>query len=61
MLRVIRILILFVVLLIAIPIAMEAQAASPKIDVLTVKGTINPVLGFRIADMGLPIRSFGIL
>jgi len=31
-------------LLLAVSIAMNVQAANPRIDVLTVKGTINPVL-----------------
>ena len=43
MARIIRILLLLG-LLIAASIAVEVQAASPTIDVLYVKGTINPVL-----------------
>jgi len=43
MLKVIRILLLMGLIITAL-IATEAQAASPRIDVLHVKGTINPVL-----------------
>jgi len=43
MLRIIRILLL-VGLLIGASVAIKVQAATPRIDVLTVKGTINPVL-----------------
>ena len=41
--KVIRILLLLCVL-IAASTAIEAQAATPRIEVLHVKGTINPVL-----------------
>lgn len=42
--RIIRILLIIIGLLLAISITARAQTASPKIDVLTIKGTINPVL-----------------
>lgn len=42
--RVIRILLILIGLLLAASITVSAQTASPRIDVLTVKGTINPVL-----------------
>ena len=44
MLLIRRILLLIVCLLLAASIAMNVRAASPRIDVLTIKGTINPVL-----------------
>ena len=45
MLRIIRCSLLLGLLIIAsISIFVEAQAATPRIDVLRVKGTINPVL-----------------
>ncbi|MDZ4230823.1 MAG: hypothetical protein U1B77_03290, partial [Dehalococcoidales bacterium] len=43
MLRIIRILMLLSLLTVAL-VAVEAQAATPAIDVLTVKGAINPVV-----------------
>ena len=42
--RFIRILLILIALLLAASIIVRAQTASPRIDVLTVKGTINPVL-----------------
>ena len=39
-----RIVLVLVVLLLAASITMNVQAATPRIDVLTVKGTVNPVL-----------------
>ncbi len=42
--RLIPILTILIGLLLATSIVVRAQAASPRIDVLTVKGTINPVL-----------------
>jgi len=42
--RVIRISLILIVLLLAASITVRAQTTSPRIDVLTVKGTINPVL-----------------
>jgi len=42
--RIIRILIILIALLIATSVTIRAQTGSPRIDVLTVKGTINPVL-----------------
>jgi len=42
--RIMRVMLLLVGLLLVISIALNAQAASPKIDVLTIKGAINPVL-----------------
>ncbi|MFQ5997395.1 MAG: nodulation protein NfeD [Dehalococcoidales bacterium] len=42
--RIIRILLIIIGLLLAISITARAQTTSPKIDVLTIKGTINPVL-----------------
>ena len=44
MIRIRRILLVLVGLMLAASIAMQVQAASPRIDILTVKGTINPVL-----------------
>jgi len=44
MTRIRRILLVLIGLMLAASIAMQVQAASPRIDVLTVKGTINPVL-----------------
>lgn len=44
MLRIVRIFTILMGLLLATSIAAQAQTASPRIDVLTVKGTINPVL-----------------
>jgi len=42
--RIIPVLTILIGLLLATSIVVRAQAASPRIDVLTVKGTINPVL-----------------
>ena len=42
--RIARILLILIVLLLAVSIAARAQTGSSRIDVLTVKGTINPVL-----------------
>ncbi|MFC1915354.1 nodulation protein NfeD [Chloroflexota bacterium] len=42
--RVLRILLILIGLLLAVSIGVRAQTPSPRIDVLTVKGTINPVL-----------------
>jgi len=42
--RIARILIILIGLLLAVSIGVRAQTGSPRIDVLTVKGTINPVL-----------------
>ncbi|MFC1903393.1 nodulation protein NfeD [Chloroflexota bacterium] len=44
MFRIARILLILIGLLLVTSIAAEAQTSRPKIDVLTVKGTINPVL-----------------
>ena len=44
MARINRILLIIVGLLLAVSIAANVRAANPRIDVLTVKGTINPVL-----------------
>jgi membrane-bound serine protease (ClpP class) len=44
MLKKLRIILLFVILLLAIFMASGVQAQSPSIHVLTIKGTINPVL-----------------
>ncbi|MFC1908441.1 nodulation protein NfeD [Chloroflexota bacterium] len=44
MVRIRRILLVIVGLLLATSLVMQVQAASPRIDVLTIKGTINPVL-----------------
>lgn len=42
--RISRILLILIGLLLAVSVAARAQTESPRIDVLTVKGTINPVL-----------------
>jgi membrane-bound serine protease (ClpP class) len=42
--RIARILFILIVLLLAVSIGVHAQTGSSRIDVLTVKGTINPVL-----------------
>jgi membrane-bound serine protease (ClpP class) len=42
--RISRILLILIGLLLAVSIVARAQTGSPRIDVLTVKGTINPVL-----------------
>ena len=42
--RIIRIMLILTGMLLAASIATGAQTASPRIDVLTIKGTINPVL-----------------
>ena len=47
--RITRIMFLLGVLLLALSTAVSAQEANPRIDVLTVKGTINPVLTDYIA------------
>ena len=47
--RITRIMFLLGVLLLALSNAVSAQEANPRIDVLTVKGTINPVLTDYIA------------
>jgi len=39
-----RILLLLIVLLLAVSITTSVQSANPRIDVITIKGTINPVL-----------------
>ncbi len=58
MLRTIRILFLLIGILLVASIAAEAQTTNPRIDVITVKGTINPVLvdyidrGIREAEEG---------
>ncbi len=44
MLRLIRLSLIFGCLVLAAVISWQAQAATPRVDVLTVKGTINPVL-----------------
>jgi len=44
MIKIRRILLVLIGLLLAASIATSVQAASPKIDVITIKGTINPVL-----------------
>jgi len=44
MTRIRRILLVLIGLMLAASIALQVQAASPRIDVLTIKGTINPVL-----------------
>jgi membrane-bound serine protease (ClpP class) len=44
MIKIRRILLLLILLLLTISVASQVQAASPKIDVITIKGTINPVL-----------------
>ena len=44
MIKIRRILLLVIGLLLAASIATNVQAASPRIDVITIKGTINPVL-----------------
>ena len=47
--RITRIMFLLGVLLLALSTAVSAQEANPRVDVLTVKGTINPVLTDYIA------------
>ena len=42
--RIIRIILILTGMLLTVSIATGAQTASPRIDVLTIKGTINPVL-----------------
>ncbi len=42
--RIMRILLLLIGLLLSTSIVVGAQTASPRVDILTVKGTINPVL-----------------
>ena len=42
--RIIRIMLILIGMLLVASIATGAQTASPRIDVLTIKGTINPVL-----------------
>lgn len=49
MLRIMRALPILIGLLLVASIAIKTQAASPGIDVVTVKGTINPVLVDYIA------------
>ena len=44
MLKIRRIIVLFTVLLLAISLATAAQAQTPSVHVITIKGTINPVL-----------------
>jgi len=44
MLRLVRFSLIFICLVLAAVISWQAQAATPRVDVLTVKGTINPVL-----------------
>jgi len=44
MIKIRRIILLFTFLLLAISLATGAQAQTPRVDVITIKGTINPVL-----------------
>jgi len=44
MVKIRRLILLLTVLLLAISLATSAQAQTPRIDVITIKGTINPVL-----------------
>jgi len=44
MVKIRRIILLLSILLLAISLATSAQAQTPRIDVITIKGTINPVL-----------------
>ena len=44
MIKIRRILLLVIVLLLAASIVTDVQAENPRIDVITIKGTINPVL-----------------
>jgi membrane-bound serine protease (ClpP class) len=44
MIKIRRIFLILIGLLLAVSIATSVQAANPKIDVITIKGTINPVL-----------------
>jgi membrane-bound serine protease (ClpP class) len=44
MVKIRRIILAFIIVLLAISIGASVQAQNPRIDVLTVKGTINPVL-----------------
>ena len=44
MVKIRRILLLFVLVLLALSVATGVQSQSPSVSVLTIKGTINPVL-----------------